>query len=379
MAIETKTFKLKDFSVNEEGTFKAVFATMEVWDKDKDYTFKGAFGRQQVVISQFNHGSWEKGASALPIGIGNIYEEGNNAIISGEFDLDDNDAIKTHKKLKYLKSKGRNVEFSYSLPKIISETVTIDGITGRGLKSITVNEVSPVLLGAGINTRLLDIKSVEIKKAIPSHSTDTDTGRWDAGAARRNTRSGESKSYYNKIFAWVNPDGDSSVKTSYKFPHHYVDSDGTPGKASTRACSAGIAILNGARGGADIPDADRRGVYNHLAKHLRDADMEPPELKILDAKGSIMPLIDHMEKVNEDIKELIERIQKIKEIRENQKREFSPKSLKRVEPLKEELKELLSIIDTIQSKSADALKNSKDLYNQLLRYEQNRRNYVETN
>ncbi|GIV81717.1 MAG: hypothetical protein KatS3mg051_1071 [Anaerolineae bacterium] len=44
-----------------------------------------------------------------------------------------------------------------------------------------------------------------------------------------------------------------------------------------QACRTGIAVLNGARGGTTIPESDRRGVYEHLARHLRDAGLEPPE------------------------------------------------------------------------------------------------------
>ncbi|MDQ3679485.1 MAG: hypothetical protein M3378_02870 [Actinomycetota bacterium] len=40
---------------------------------------------------------------------------------------------------------------------------------------------------------------------------------------------------------------------------------------------AGIAVLNGGRGGADIPAKDRKGI--HLARHMADAGEEPPELK----------------------------------------------------------------------------------------------------
>ena len=47
----------------------------------------------------------------------------------------------------------------------------------------------------------------------------------------------------------------------------------------------GIGVLNGGRGGTTIPDADRQGVWNHLAKHLRDADLTPPELKSADDHG----------------------------------------------------------------------------------------------
>ncbi len=46
-----------------------------------------------------------------------------------------------------------------------------------------------------------------------------------------------------------------------------------------RACRTGIAVLNGGRGGADIPAKDRKGIHNHLARHMADAGEEPPELK----------------------------------------------------------------------------------------------------
>ncbi|WP_200853980.1 hypothetical protein, partial [Klebsiella pneumoniae] len=85
--------------------------------------------------------------------------------------------------------------------------------------------------------------------------------------------------YYRRAYAWRDPDADPSTKSAYKFIHHEVSEDGEPGPANLTACSAGIAVLNGGRGGADIPDSDREGVWRHLAAHLRDAGREPPELQ----------------------------------------------------------------------------------------------------
>lgn len=84
-------------------------------------------------------------------------------------------------------------------------------------------------------------------------------------------------------YAWVDASGDEDTKSAYKFPHHFVSADGAVGAASSKACSAGIAALNGGRGGADIPDGDRKGVYAHLAHHLKDAKLEPPELNSFEA------------------------------------------------------------------------------------------------
>jgi len=119
----------------------------------------------------------------------------------------------------------------------------------------------------------------ELRKAIPSHSTDTSDAAWDGPANEARLDNDAGASTYRRAYAWVDPAKDADTKSAYKFIHHFVDEDGTVGAASTRACINGIAVLNGARGGTTIPDADRQGVYDHLARHLRDAGLEPPELK----------------------------------------------------------------------------------------------------
>jgi hypothetical protein len=81
------------------------------------------------------------------------------------------------------------------------------------------------------------------------------------------------------VFAWADPKADPDTKGAYKFPHHEVAGGGRAGAANERACISGIGILNGGRGGADIPKADRAKIYRHLAAHLKDAGREPPELR----------------------------------------------------------------------------------------------------
>jgi len=81
--------------------------------------------------------------------------------------------------------------------------------------------------------------------------------------------------------AWYdseNPD----VKASYKLPHHLPD-----GRVVWRGVAAAMAALLGARGGVDIPSADRRGVFAHLVGHYRQFDKEPPEFEgqIKEPKG----------------------------------------------------------------------------------------------
>jgi HK97 family phage prohead protease len=118
--------------------------------------------------------------------------------------------------------------------------------------------------------------------AIRSHSTETTDAAWDAAAVRRNIPEDATEAFYRRVFAYQDPDGDPDVMSTYSYPHHMVTTAGEVGAANTRACSNGIAALNGGRGGHSLSAEDRRGVWSHLARHLRDADMEPPELRELD-------------------------------------------------------------------------------------------------
>ena len=47
------------------------------------------------------------------------------------------------------------------------------------------------------------------------------------------------------------------------------------------------ALVSGARGGVDIPEKDRRAVYDHLAKHYADFGKEPPDYKLIELGGMI--------------------------------------------------------------------------------------------
>ena len=66
-----------------------------------------------------------------------------------------------------------------------------------------------------------------------------------------------------------------------KLPHHRAATAGV-GPAILRGVFAAMGALLGARGGVDIPSADRKGVYNHLVKHYRQYDREPPDFSMLE-------------------------------------------------------------------------------------------------
>jgi hypothetical protein len=116
------------------------------------------------------------------------------------------------------------------------------------------------------------------RSPVRPHHTDTSRKPWDSGRAERRLPNDAPERTRRREFAWVdarNPEGE----TAAKFPHHDVSPEGTPGPANIRACINGIGILNGGRGGANIPDGDRRAIYRHLATHMQDAGNDPPPLK----------------------------------------------------------------------------------------------------
>lgn len=121
--------------------------------------------------------------------------------------------------------------------------------------------------------------TLEVRKAIAPHKTATSDDPWDGPANEANLSTDAGAATYRRAYAWNDPDADPDTKAAYKFIHHFVSSSGSVGAASTKGCSSGIGILNGGRGGTNIPADDRSGVHAHLAKHLRDAGQEPPPLQ----------------------------------------------------------------------------------------------------
>lgn len=126
--------------------------------------------------------------------------------------------------------------------------------------------------------------------AIGSHSTATSTGAWDGPANEKRLPSPMSEATARAAYAWLDEgaiqDG-QTTKAAARFLHHEISPDGTPGPANLTACSTGIGVLNGGRGGTIIPPDGKKGVWDHLAEHLRDGDREPPPLEAATGPTSV--------------------------------------------------------------------------------------------
>lgn len=142
----------------DSGEVTAVFSTFNVGDHDGDVTLPGAFqAGAPVRISAYNHGS--SIGPILPVGKGKIRVTEEAAIMEGKFFMDTAHGRDTFLTIKEM---GELQEWSYAYDILDSEMGTFDGDDVQFLKKLTVNEVSPVLLGAGIGTRTLSAKGVSL-------------------------------------------------------------------------------------------------------------------------------------------------------------------------------------------------------------------------
>lgn len=121
-------------------------------------------------------------------------------------------------------------------------------------------------------------------KVVPFHEyplDDSDT--WDGDRQRKAWRkacssdgSGDwdtiAHSKYGAMFAYVKDDGDRPG--DYLLPHHSVFSGQL--RTSRKGVEAAAAAIDGARGGAKIPESDIAGVKHHLAEHFRQWHEKAP-------------------------------------------------------------------------------------------------------
>jgi hypothetical protein len=155
----------------DEGVVEAVFATLGVIDSDGDVITKGAIPHgDKVTISAYGHKSWD---GELPVGTGIISEVGDEAIVSAKFFLDTEAGRDTFTTVKNLAAEGLG-QWSFSLTDVVAERGVVDGVKANIIKAVKVYEVSPVLVGAGVNTRTLATKGAKFSEHADAVLTDVD-------------------------------------------------------------------------------------------------------------------------------------------------------------------------------------------------------------
>jgi hypothetical protein len=124
---------------------------------------------------------------------------------------------------------------------------------------------------------------------VAAHTTATSDETWDAAATLRRLPNIMSVELARAACAWVDEPVSGRVgKTALGYLHHEVSSNGEVGPANLTACASAIASLRT----GDRDEVERRAVYAHLARHLRDAGQEPPPLDEVDAVTAAITLDD---------------------------------------------------------------------------------------
>lgn len=272
-----------------------------------------------------SHGG-EARTIAVNVGrIDNIWRDGNLIMGEGVLDLSDDDGRRVHAKIEGKFLRGVSIDadsisepdVEYVWPEDVNAGTEDGGeddlfemlfaqpekmiFHGGRIRAATLVDIpafaeayialldeagAVVAGGQPIGEAAMQALAVQELGAVGTHNTATSDGPWDSGVNEKRIDSPMTVDKARAAYAWYD---DAAVengelpKSAAKFLHHEINADGTVGAANLAACSASIGALHGARGGTSIPEADRRGVYDHVAAHLRDAGQEPEPFRSLRA------------------------------------------------------------------------------------------------
>ncbi len=250
------TIEIKDGDT-ELGKFRATIATLNVKDRDGEVTLPGAFQRgQKVKIAAFGH-NW----NSLPVGIGTIGADAEHAWVDGQFNLN---TVAGKEHYETVKFTGPQQEWSYGFEVTKESQGLFEGANVRFLEGLNVFEASPVMVGAGLNTRTDFIKSADSDEESDEAS--------DPDAAAKATWS---TAFVNNLpdssFAVILPggekdaDGKTTPRDLRKLPHHGADG------------ALDLPHLRNALSRepqTDMPDDLHAKAHAHLMRHASGAGMD---------------------------------------------------------------------------------------------------------
>ena len=152
-------------------------------------------------------------------------------------------------------------------PDYPSPGVVAHALWGGGTRA----ESERAMAWAQANSQERGMDTITAKGAIPYRKTPLapESQSWDGPGETTKATVDDLK----VMCAWVDSSA-PDIEASYKLAHHTADADHPVVWRGVAQC---MSIMFGGRGGVDMPDADRRAVYNHLASHYEDFGKTPPE------------------------------------------------------------------------------------------------------
>lgn len=173
-----KTYKLgadalKALASSDDGRGRIKFAKLNVIDHDGDWIPAGSIGEQVAHIMPMH--SW-KDADPPFLGVARTSEQDGYAIADLEINTDLPRAQHWRSALKFALDRGLNVEWSYGFEFQNDPQLAAEKGAKRALKNQRVIEVSPVVMGAGLETGTLEMKSRELDQKAWAELA----GSWEA-------------------------------------------------------------------------------------------------------------------------------------------------------------------------------------------------------
>lgn len=234
------------------------------------------------------------------------------------------------------------------------------------IKELKVLEVSIVSLPANPEAKVLNVyEKMLVKGVVPEHPWrygKDDEGGWEKPNLSDFTDkawdelSEEEKRSIAGHFAWA-PKNPPERFTDLKLPHH----DPKSHAVVWRGVVAAMAALMGARGGVDIPEEDRKKVYNHLAKHYEEFGREPPEFRSVDelaekyAEGQFVLKSLNLKAERMEVEKLQAEIEKLKAENESLKKKLVEYESREKQAIIEKIKKIANDVDEKKLAELDVL------------------------
>jgi len=268
--MDFKSFKFKLKSLTEDGEFEGYASVFGVKDEVDDIVMKGAFKKTLQEKKRFPLLAHHKIDTV--IGYVEAEEDEYGLKVKGKLELGIQAAKEMYLLLKNKIISGLSIGY-----KVIKQEWDKSG-TIRLLKELKLYEVSLVTFPANTFAEVTDVKAVVPFQDLPL----ADEGRrWDVNAARKRIikfcggpdKDNMDWAKFRKYHLWYDAKAPENI-TSYKF----LIADVIDGKvyAIPRAIYASAAILQGARGGTNIPEDEQEKMKAHLEKYYKKLGKEPP-------------------------------------------------------------------------------------------------------
>ena len=157
--MELKAVQPVDFDLKDDGSVIVAFSKANEIDRDGDVTYPDAIpDGKSVPMSDYGHTSWPQRGGRLPTGKGIIRTDGDLKLFDGGFFLSTGQGRNAYETVKAMGA-DQEWSFGFDVKDSVRNPKDFPGAK-RGLKSLDVFEVSPVLIGSGKSTGTLAIKDI---------------------------------------------------------------------------------------------------------------------------------------------------------------------------------------------------------------------------